>query len=27
LRHAIEEHCTVGDLLEIVLHQHPHANH
>lgn len=27
LRHPVEEHCTVGDLLEIVLQQPPHTNH
>lgn len=27
LRHAIEEHCTVGELLETVLHGQTPANH
>ena len=27
LRHAIEEHCTVGDLLETILQGQPAANH
>jgi DNA-binding IclR family transcriptional regulator len=26
LRHTIEEHCTVGELLELVLHQQTSAN-
>ena len=26
LRHAIEEHCTVGELLETILHDQPSAN-
>jgi predicted transcriptional regulator len=26
LRHAIEKHCTVGELLETVLHQHASVN-
>lgn len=26
LRHAIEEHCTVGELLETILQQHTSAN-
>lgn len=27
LRHEIEEHCTVGELLETVLHQQAQMNH
>lgn len=27
LRHSVEQHCTVGDLLETVLRQPPRANH
>lgn len=27
LRHSIEEHCTVGELLETVLQQQTRANH
>ncbi|MGB5627081.1 MAG: winged helix-turn-helix domain-containing protein [Woeseiaceae bacterium] len=27
LRHAIEEHCTVGELLETVLQQHTSEDH
>lgn len=27
LRHDIEKHCTIGELLDIVLDQHPSANH
>lgn len=27
LRHAIEEHCTVGQLLETILQDQPAANH
>jgi DNA-binding IclR family transcriptional regulator len=27
LRHAIEEHCTVGELLKTVLHQHASTKH
>ncbi|MGB5258839.1 MAG: winged helix-turn-helix domain-containing protein [Woeseiaceae bacterium] len=27
LRHAIEEHCTIGDLLNTVLQQQTRANH
>lgn len=26
LRHSIEEHCTVGDLLETILHEHSPVN-
>ena len=26
LRHAIEEHCTVGDLLDTILHRQARAN-
>lgn len=26
LRHEIEEHCTVGELLETILHQHASTN-
>ena len=27
LRHAIEEHCTVGELLETILREHPSKTH
>lgn len=27
LRHEIEKHCTVGELLDTVLHQHPSPNY